>query len=191
MPEGTLGERSPEPDSNEPSAPPNEPDAFAGETNAAAAALVQLAQSLKEPGDGASAAASQQLLAMASMASASFMGPLPPPEILRGYEDVLPGAADRILKMAETQASHRQGLESIAVNGGNRRSWWGLALGFIISLVVFGLGTAIVLEGHSAAGATVMSVDVVGLAGVFVYGQQSQRKERLRKNANSQLPSPQ
>ena len=33
-----------------------------------------------------------------------FSGPLPHPEILAKYEDILPGAATRILEMAEEQA---------------------------------------------------------------------------------------
>ena len=40
-----------------------------------------------------------------------FSGPLPPPNIIKGYEDILPGAADRILSMAENQAKHRQEIE--------------------------------------------------------------------------------
>jgi hypothetical protein len=32
---------------------------------------------------------------------ASFQGPLPPPAILRGYDDFIPGAAERIIAMAE------------------------------------------------------------------------------------------
>src|SRR5258705_11795241 len=35
-----------------------------------------------------------------------YQGPLPPPENFAAYEHVLPGAADRILKMAENQAAH-------------------------------------------------------------------------------------
>ena len=33
--------------------------------------------------------------------SQKFSGPLPPPELLEGYERILTGAADRILRMAE------------------------------------------------------------------------------------------
>lgn len=39
------------------------------------------------------------------------MGPLPPPDVFAGYEQVCPGAAERILSMAEQQAKHRQDLE--------------------------------------------------------------------------------
>lgn len=38
-----------------------------------------------------------------SHSSISYEGPLPPPSHLRAYEDVLPGLADRIVTMAETE----------------------------------------------------------------------------------------
>lgn len=44
--------------------------------------------------------------------SASFSGPIPPPAILHQYDAVIPGAAERILKMAEEQSKHRQELVS-------------------------------------------------------------------------------
>jgi hypothetical protein len=42
-----------------------------------------------------------------------------------------PGAADRILKMAETQATHRQDLERFAVRGDYFKSMMGTILGYI------------------------------------------------------------
>jgi len=38
-------------------------------------------------------------------------GPLPSPDTLRGYDDLVPGAASIIIKMATDQAAHRQALE--------------------------------------------------------------------------------
>ena len=32
-----------------------------------------------------------------------FSGPIPPPSIIKGYEEVLPGAAERIISMAENR----------------------------------------------------------------------------------------
>jgi uncharacterized membrane protein len=90
--------------------------------------------------------------------------------------------------MAEQQASHRHHLEKATVEGDNRRSWWGLWLGFAISLVTLGLGAAEVFAGHEAVGASIMGIDVVGLASVSVIGQRSRRKEREVKDAQSHFP---
>jgi uncharacterized membrane protein len=37
----------------------------------------------------------------------AFSGPLPPPSVLKGYEEVVRGSAERILVMAEKQQDHR------------------------------------------------------------------------------------
>jgi uncharacterized membrane protein len=60
-----------------------------------------------------------------------FQGPLPRPEDFAAYERVLPGAADRILAMAENQATHRQGLERRAVTGDIIKSMMGTVLAYI------------------------------------------------------------
>jgi uncharacterized membrane protein len=41
--------------------------------------------------------------AILRIAATRFSGPLPPPEALAKYNDILPGAADRIITMAEHQ----------------------------------------------------------------------------------------
>src|SRR6266542_3762073 len=46
---------------------------------------------------------------------ASFAGPLPPPSTLQRYEELVPGAADRILAMAERNQAHRHALETAAI----------------------------------------------------------------------------
>jgi uncharacterized membrane protein len=60
-----------------------------------------------------------------------YQGPLPCPEDFAAYERVLPGAADRILKMAENQATHRQGMERRAISGDIAKSMMGTVLAYI------------------------------------------------------------
>jgi len=109
---------------------------------------------------------------------------------MRAYEEILPGSADRILKMAEGQAHHRQEMEKTAVDGGSHRSWWGLWLGFGISIIVIGASVLLVLKGHNAAGITLAGIDLVALAAVFVVGRSDQRKERVQKDAASHALPP-
>jgi uncharacterized membrane protein len=118
---------------------------------------------------------------MAEVYEEHYSGPLPRPEDLRAYEGIVPGGAERILAMAERQAAHRQSLEQVAVVGANRRANAGLVLGFIIALLFLAASVGLVVTGHETAGTVIGSVDIVGLAGVFVYGRSSQRRERERK----------
>lgn len=130
-----------------------------------------------------------QLLSFSAAFAANWSGPYPPPDLLRGYEDVVPGSAERIISMAERQQEHRHDLEKTTVHGASKRAWWGLWLGFVISVVVMVLGTITILLGQPVAGGAVMGVDVVALAGVFVYGQRQQSKDRAEKDARSHQQS--
>lgn len=49
----------------------------------------------------------EQVRQVVTSVMSEFSGPLPPPSIMKGYEDIVPGSADRILSMAENQAKHR------------------------------------------------------------------------------------
>src|SRR5215813_4581932 len=61
----------------------------------------------------------------------TYQGPLPRPDNFKRYNRVLPGAADRILRMAEKQAAHRQQLESSALKGDLLKSMLGTVLAYI------------------------------------------------------------
>jgi|GEM_PF-3396485 len=67
-----------------------------------------------------------------------FAGPLPHPAILKRYEKTLPGAADRVLKMNEANATNRHILNDKIVNADNKRSGRGQILGFILSILFIG-----------------------------------------------------
>lgn len=43
------------------------------------------------------------------------VGPLPDPADLRRYDEVVSGAADRIIRMAESQAAHSQDMERLSL----------------------------------------------------------------------------
>jgi len=100
----------------------------------------------------------------------------------------LPEAADRILRMAENQAEHRQFLEKTAIRGDSRRAFCGLWVGGFISFSVLVGAVFLISTGHDVAGAVVGGLDVVGLASVFVYGTVSRRTERTQKAALMERP---
>lgn len=49
---------------------------------------------------------------------ASFSGPLPPPDMLRRYDEAVPGSAERIMKIAETGITSFQNERKIGQYGG-------------------------------------------------------------------------
>ena len=63
-----------------------------------------------------------------------FSGPIPHPDIIEKYERILPGSADRIIAMAERQASHRQDMEKKMIESESRDGFLGIIFAFMLGL---------------------------------------------------------
>lgn len=68
--------------------------------------------------------------------SMTYSGPIPHPQLLREFNDVIPDGANRIMIMAESQSEHRRNLETKVVNANNRDSLLGVIFAFIIAIVI-------------------------------------------------------
>jgi len=110
-----------------------------------------------------------------------FSGPLPPPEILAKYNDAIPGGAERIMAMAESQSQHRQTLEKDVIAAGIRAQKAGSILGFLICMAALASGTFLIYTGRSAEGLVPIIGALGGLVAVFVYGKQQQKKDLAQK----------
>jgi uncharacterized membrane protein len=104
--------------------------------------------------------------------SASFEGPIPPPEILEGYERVLPGLADRIMTMAETQSAHRHGLERGVILFDKIKSVIGLCFAFLIVIAGFGAAVYLALHGQAVTAGIFTVGPLATIAGIFIYQKQ-------------------
>ena len=93
-----------------------------------------------------------------------FSGPIPPPSIIAGYEDVVPGAADRIIRMAEQQSSHRQLMEAMEMKAAVRDSLLGVIFAFSLGIGCLAACVITVIMVPAAAGAFCGSV--LGVTGI-------------------------
>jgi uncharacterized membrane protein len=114
--------------------------------------------------------------------SRSFSGPLPPPEALARYNDVVPGAAGRIIAMAEKQQEHRQELEQRVVFSNAETQKHGLHLGFVIAMTAILGGIWLISIGKETTGLVAIVTAIASLVGVFVYGKSEQKKELEKKS---------
>ncbi len=111
-----------------------------------------------------------------------FAGPLPPPEILAGYDEIVPGTAEKIIARFIEQGTHRMELEKVVVHGNNTRANWGLAAGFVLALTTI-IGAVYAMSlGFDIAGAAVVIASLASLVGTFLYGTKSRRDERTEKS---------
>ena len=102
---------------------------------------------------------------------AQFSGPLPHPDILARYNEVFPGAAERIVAMAEKDSTHLQEMERKSLEGALMERRLGQALGFGIGLAGFATGIALGYLGQGNAAAVVGGATLIGLVSIFVAGR--------------------
>jgi uncharacterized membrane protein len=117
--------------------------------------------------------------------SESFQGPIPPPGILAQYDEIVPGAAERIITLMEKQAAHRMHLERTVIESDVRRANWGVAAAVVITIVSLTASVFLVVAGYSA-GVWLGAVNLVALASVFIYGTSMRRQERASKQQVTQ-----
>ena len=129
----------------------------------------------------------QQTTSHKQVQLAQFSGPIPHPTILEHYDRISPGAAERIISMAENQAKHRQDLEARVISSDISNSRLGLHYGLIIGLVAVIGGAFCIVTGHEVGGSIIGGTGLTGLVGVFVYGSRQRRKEREARIRN--MPS--
>lgn len=103
---------------------------------------------------------------------AAYAGPIPPSTELRRYEEILPGAADRILTMAEEERRDR--------NKNARHEVWLLYISrmfaqlmfTILSLGVISSGVYLVINGHSISGLVSIVTGLGVIGGSFFWSRQ-------------------
>lgn len=108
----------------------------------------------------------------------TFSGPLPHPDILRQFDAVVPGSAERIIKMAEEQSFHRKELERKVIDSDIARSKWGQILGFVIAVSGLVVSAVVAIFGSALAGGIIGVGTLASLVGVFMYGSKTRSKER-------------
>ena len=122
------------------------------------------------------------------------IGPLPPPAVFKAYEEALPGAAERILSMAEREASQRHELErqELAIERADRNArialmTRGQLLGFSLSLVIILGGFVMAGLGNNLAGFGSVLTAASLLVAIFVLGRRNPPDEQT--SAKDDIPS--
>jgi len=107
-------------------------------------------QQSKQPDNQQSSLPQQPATRDFQVTSAKFhQGPLPSPEVLAGYEQIHPGAANRIIRMAEQQVKHRQSLEQKIVSSDHKIQSRAMNYSFFLTVLLFVFGVYLVIQDRS------------------------------------------
>jgi uncharacterized membrane protein len=114
--------------------------------------------------------------------ASSFTGILPPPDILIHYNEAVPDAAERIIKMAEKQQDHRIELEKKAIRGQIIQSQTGQIMAGVLGLCGICGGIFLLFNDKDIGGFTALIGTISALVGVFLKSQKNQRENLKSKN---------
>ena len=98
----------------------------------------------------------------------TFRGSIQHPDILKGYEAIKEGFAERIVQMAEQEQESRIKVNETIVNGtlkANSRGQW---MGFAIAVLFLGASVALALYGQSVVAGILGGGTIVSLVAIFV-----------------------
>jgi len=141
-----------------------------------------LSQSAQQsPARRESGVATVETTQMVASMQMTFQGPLPPAVELEKYNQIVPGAAERIITMAEKQTAHRMDLEKHAVSEQLRQSARGQLFALIIG--VSGIIGAVVvgLIGNAWVAGTIATASLGTLAVSFITGKRQEQQSRQQK----------
>jgi hypothetical protein len=130
------------------------------------AALANISQDMSEPRPPESRGPTRPIT---SVISAHWSGPLPPPAELEKIDQIIPGGADRLLRMAEKEQAHRIGDAKRGQYLG-----WSLAAGAVIAAAVVSL-----CHGPWQVSVALVGIPVLGAVQALIQG----RKEKSGRRA--------
>jgi len=114
---------------------------------------------------------------MISTTTEIHAGPLPSARELSKYEQVLPGLADRIVTMAESQSVHRQEIENRVITSDSYRATFGLVFAFIIVIGGIIASVYLILNDKQVSGLLLGGTPLAVVVGAFIYQKRNTTEE--------------
>ncbi len=127
-----------------------------------------------------------------------IVGPLPAPELLAQYEQAHPGLAERLIRAFEEESAHRRAGDRSEREQAEKLVDSRIALarrgqlyGLFVVLAGFVVAVLLGYQGHGVSAAVVGSLNLAGLAGLFIsVGEKNAQQLPRRGSSKGALPPP-
>lgn len=104
-------------------------------------------------------------------------GPLPDPLTLQQYNEIVPGAAERILQMAEKEQLNRHQIDSRLTKSAITMGYVGIVFSLISVTIVSGLVYFAIDKGFDTTASAIGVGAIASVAGVFMIFKRSQKNK--------------
>lgn len=122
-------------------------------------------------------------LGIATDTDASRYAPFPDPNVIRRYEEIMPGAANRILELAEQKQQEAFASGEAAITKPQlpsipdaRSSYAGMAVGFLSAALGLVGGACLIAFGYEWLGLAVAVTPLTALFGISIYAIRAKRR---------------
>jgi len=104
-------------------------------------------------------------------------GPLPPPGVIKQYNEIIPGSAERILKMAEKEQEHRfeMNKQTISIDK------WGQRYAFLIATLGLSMSGFLAYLGETGFAMSTSISTIGGIVTAYIYGQKKQKDKESKQ----------
>lgn len=114
-----------------------------------------------------------------SAAANVMLGPMPTKDVILRYENMVPGACDRIMNRASERLEQDGDAELELLKQRGRQGYMGMAAGFALAMLLTGIALLLILTGNSWAGFGVMGINGVLGASASIYVTKAQVRDKL------------
>lgn len=108
--------------------------------------------------------------------SSFHLGPLPDPEALRTYAELIPNGPDRIMAMVEREAAHRHEQEAQLAASKRRRFTRGQWMAFSTTFALAAAGVYLGVAGHDWLAGALFTTTIGAVMTTFLLGNSERAK---------------
>lgn len=120
-----------------------------------------------------------QIVVLSEARGSIFTGPLPHPDILKAYDEVVPGSAKEMFAeaMENSRAERIMNEETFAALRENSHK--DRLFGFVLGVLILVVGLAFMFMGHPNPGAAIILGTLVAVLAIFITGRKQTDRDGL------------
>ncbi|MCK9385872.1 MAG: DUF2335 domain-containing protein [Nevskia sp.] len=102
-----------------------------------------------------------------------FSGPLPPPDMLAKYQEIIANGAERIMASTEREQAHRHYVDKALVDAEIATASRGQIMAFILALVCIAVALVLGLYSHDVLAGVIGGGTLVSVVTIFIVGRKN------------------
>lgn len=131
----------------------------------------------------------EQVRHMVMVQQKSYRGPLPPSELLSGYEAFCPGATERFIGQLEANQKHQHEMEKLAVSATITRDQENRRYGFALTCLALIASVTLGVTGHDVLAGTIATTTIGTILVTFILNRRPNNSKDDKEEQKEQPPA--